>query len=985
MEFDEIAVMEGASSVAMNLFEHNRTAYEAVAAVLAETGKAAVVHPTGTGKSFIGFKLCEDHPDQTVCWLSPSDYIFRTQLENLSDASPDTVLDNVKYFTYARLMNMTDEEIVDIAPDYIVLDEFHRAGAEYWGAGVQKLIAAFPEAKLLGLSATAIRYLDNQRNMADELFDGNIASEMTLGEAIVRGILNPPKYVLSIFSYQDSLVKYEMRVKRTQSKAVRDKAEKYLEALRRALDKADGLDVIFDKHMTDRTGKYIIFCANYDAMLDAMGKVDEWFGKVDAAPHVYSVYSLDSTANRSFDEFRADNDTSHLRLLFCIDALNEGVHVENISGVILLRPTISPIIYKQQIGRALSASKTTVPVIFDIVNNIENLYSIDSIKEEMQTAIQYFREYDRDCDIVNDSFDVTDEVHECVELFNKLEETLTAPWDVMYLEAKRYYEANGDLLVPLAYINENGYRVGQWVNVQRVNYRKKQYMSESRIRRLEAIGMDWQTADERYWNDSYNKCKAYYETNHSLEGVRTADPHLAQWLVVQRQKYREGLLSEERIQLLNAVGMVWSYDTWEQFFEAAKRFYEANGHLDIQVGYITPDGLKLGRWFRTMRNMHRDGTLSEEKEKLLESIGMKWDSQIMRNWLKKYRLAKRYYEEHGDLNIKVKYIAPDGTHLGTWISMQRSHYNDGTLTDEQIELLEKIEMVWNRDDSRWESSYSYAVRYVENGGDINALPEDYLIDGFNLTSWIRAQRDRKKQGKMSHNRVKKLEKLGLCWEVYESFWNTNFESARQYFIEHGDLLVPIDYTTSDDGLKLGTWIRNQRTGYRTGKLSSDKIAKLESIGMVWDVETLYWENGINHAKAYYEAFGDLAVPQKYVAPDGYNLGTWLGTVRRSYRAGKLSAEKIKQLEALGVVWDPKEEGWMRGFRHAETYFAEHGNIKAGKGYVCSDAFRLGEWLVHQRNNYRKGIMKNKQLEMLKKIGFMEHLAGTRLGATIQTG
>ena len=534
----------------MNLFEHNRFAYSSVATMLAETGKAAVIHPTGTGKSFIGFKLCEDHPDQTVCWLSPSDYIFRTQLENLSEASPDTVLNNVKYFTYARLMNMTDEEIAEIAPDYIVLDEFHRAGAEYWGAGVQKLLSAYPQARLLGLSATAIRYLDNQRNMADELFDGNIASEMTLGEAIVRGILNPPKYVLSIFSYQDSLVKYEMRVKKAQNKAVKDKAEKYLEALRRALDKADGLDVIFDKHMTERTGKYIIFCANYDAMLDAMGKVNEWFGKVDAAPHVYSVYSLDSTANKSFDEFRADNDASHLRLLFCIDALNEGIHVENVAGVILLRPTISPIIYKQQIGRALSASKTTVPVIFDIVNNIENLYSIDSIKEEMQIAIQYFREYDRDYDIVNDNFDVIDEVRECVELFNELEETLTASWDMMYLEAKRYYEENGDLLVPQAYINDNGYRVGQWVNVQRVNYRKKQFLSESRIRRLEAIGMDWQTADERFWNESYQKCKLYFAQNGSLEGIRTADPHLAAWLVLQRKKHKEELLSTEKIQLL---------------------------------------------------------------------------------------------------------------------------------------------------------------------------------------------------------------------------------------------------------------------------------------------------------------------------------------------------------------------------------------------------------------------------------------------------
>ena len=172
MEFDEIAVMGGANRVAMNLFEHNRTAYEVVSAVLAETGKAAVVHPTGTGKSFIWFKLCEDHPDQTVCWLSPSDYILRTQLENLSVASPDTVPDNVKYFTYARLMNMTDEEIAEIAPDYIVLDEFHQAGSEYLGAGVQKLIAAFPEAKLPGLSATAIRYLDNQRNMAHETHQG---------------------------------------------------------------------------------------------------------------------------------------------------------------------------------------------------------------------------------------------------------------------------------------------------------------------------------------------------------------------------------------------------------------------------------------------------------------------------------------------------------------------------------------------------------------------------------------------------------------------------------------------------------------------------------------------------------------------------------------------------------------------------------------------------------------------------------------------
>ena len=96
--------------------------------------------------------------------------------------------------------------------------------------------------------------------MADELFDGNIASEMTLGEAIVRGILNPPKYVLSVYSYQKDLEKYQRKISRTRSKPVRDAAEKYLDALRRALDMADGLDEVFAKHMASHNGKYIVFC-----------------------------------------------------------------------------------------------------------------------------------------------------------------------------------------------------------------------------------------------------------------------------------------------------------------------------------------------------------------------------------------------------------------------------------------------------------------------------------------------------------------------------------------------------------------------------------------------------------------------------------------------------------------------------------------------------------------------------------------------------
>jgi superfamily II DNA or RNA helicase len=101
------------------LFAHNQHAYNAVADMLSETGRAAVIHPTGTGKSFIGFKLCEDQPDKCVCWLSPSSYIFKTQLENLARVSSGYQSENIKFFTYAKLAILEQEELETIRPDYI--------------------------------------------------------------------------------------------------------------------------------------------------------------------------------------------------------------------------------------------------------------------------------------------------------------------------------------------------------------------------------------------------------------------------------------------------------------------------------------------------------------------------------------------------------------------------------------------------------------------------------------------------------------------------------------------------------------------------------------------------------------------------------------------------------------------------------------------------------------------------------------------------
>ena len=408
-----------ADNSGIKLFEHNEAAYISAVRMLKETGKAAVIHPTGTGKSFIAFKLCYDNANKKICWLSPGEYIFKTQCENLT-ATGSAVPNNIAFFTYAKLMLMSDAELEEIKPDYIILDEFHRCGAEMWGQGVKRLLNLYSDTPILGLTATNIRYLDNRRDMADEL------------------------------------------------------------------------DKVFAKHMPKSGGKYIVFCASFDHMNEMADKAKEWFAKVDTEPHIYKAYSNDPAASKAFSAFKADV-SKHLKLLYSIDMLNEGIHVDDIDGVILLRPTVSPIIYKQQIGRALSTGKKSNPVIFDIVLNIENLYSIGAVEEEMQIATAYYRSLGEESSIVNDSFSIYDEVKDCRELFSRLNDVLAVSWQTMFEQAKKYYSENGDLEVPARFITNDGYSLGHWIYNQRVVRKGQQTgnLSEEQIEKLNSIGMRW--------------------------------------------------------------------------------------------------------------------------------------------------------------------------------------------------------------------------------------------------------------------------------------------------------------------------------------------------------------------------------------------------------------------------------------------------------------------------------------------------------------
>lgn len=771
----------------MTLYEHNQTAYEAALRMLEKTGKAAVIHPTGTGKSFLAFHLCEEHPESRVCFLSPSEYIFRTQKENWA-AAGGSVPENILFFTYAKLLLMEAEELARLQPDFIVLDEFHRCGARMWGQGVVRLLAAYPKVPLLGLSATNVRYLDNRRDMAEELFDGNIASEMSIGEAIVRGILTPPKYVLSLYSCRMEVERMEARVQAAKNKAVQAEAGVQLERLRRVLEQADGVKEVFRKHLPDPHGKYLLFCTNFEHLQKMKKQVPEWFGFADAEPHLYTVYAEDTQAQKEFAAFKAD-ESDHLRLLFCIDMLNEGIHVEDINGVVLLRPTVSPIVYKQQIGRALSVGKKKNAVIFDIVLNIESLYSIGTIEEEMQLAVNFYRTHGQEEKVVQEHFRIVDEVQDCRKLFRRLNDTLNASWNLMYRMAEQYYRENGDLEVPKRYVTEEGYTLGAWVAAQRRVYAGKLSggLTKEQIEKLDAIGMRWQGAKEAAWERFYAAAKAYYREHGDLlvsvnekeyQGVA-----LGKW-IAQLRAYQKGggscvYLTPERVAALEEIGMVWNVPDycWERNYQAAKVYFEANGSLQMPHDYVDAGGVHLGAWLAKQRaakqQMAEGGAAPEAgltKEQLakLDALGMQWSTRHDGVWRKNFEEACRYKEKYGNLEAPAAYVTENGCRLGRWLRHQRDAYRAGTLSAERMEKLSALGLVLEAEDA-WESKFNLARSYYEAHGDLK-MKSNYVVEGVWLARWLREQTARMNGKITSRSRtakaltpvqVGKLESIGV--------------------------------------------------------------------------------------------------------------------------------------------------------------------------------------------------------------------------------
>jgi hypothetical protein len=492
---------------------------------------------------------------------------------------------------------------------------------------------------------------------------------------------------------------------------------------------------------------------------------------------VYSVYAEDPSASEDFVAFKQDT-SDHLKLLVCIDMLNEGVHVEDISGVILFRPTVSPILYKQQIGRALSANRRKDPVILDIVNNFDNLYSISAVQEEMRDAAVYYRDLGEGARVATEGFEIVDEVRDCRQLFQALQKSLSAPWGHYFTAAKAYHKQHGNLNVPAPYKTERGLSLGSWLHTQRRIRAGKAtgHLTDQQVAKLDSLGMVWDASHETDWARKLARAQAYYEANGHLncrcDHVLEDGFALGAWLARIRTLRNQGLLESDRIEQLDAMGMVWDKadPRWTRNYESARRFYEANGHLDVPSQYVDAGGIRLGAWIHYTRDGKGRRALTQEQTERLDAIGMIWGSKSDLTWNRKYEEAKAYHLEHGDLDVPAHHITPRGTALGRWVYLQRQarlHPDKQTarLTEQRIAKLVAIGMNWVQEYGAWNAIYERAHDYYNHHGCLPLSQKYVTEDGVWLGKWLYTQRrvlEGQAQGKcLTEAQVEKLRAIGL--------------------------------------------------------------------------------------------------------------------------------------------------------------------------------------------------------------------------------
>lgn len=917
---------EDTTTMSMTLNPVNEAAFQKAVQSLETLNRAAVFHPTGTGKSCIAWKVVEAHPQTTFFWLVAGAQRLALRQAELTRYNGGTLPGNVRFCDCEKLAAATPEQWVRLGeqkPGCIVLDCYHELSAVCWAQSVQKLLRMCPQAKVLGLG------VPNGAPVcaaAQELFADCIVSHMTVTEAMAAGTMPVPSaYAALLWPQEEELATLRARIKNLCMPKGDTSLRVQYEELSWSLRQVENLTVLLPRLLSDTSGHYLVLfeSAAYQEKLGT--ELEQLLRTVDPAVRFYAADHACFADSAAVETFLSDTAPGP-KVLLCVNAPGVQQPLEGLAGVILVRQSSLMSTFKQMLCRALVAAGSRSVPVFDLVAQFEGLGNGRTLQRDCTEAMTR-------AGSKTPGFRQERPMQQTYRLYGKLRREMEARWEMLCQAAADAAAKEGTLELPRSYTIHSGVPVGKWLELQRQVQagQRPGRLTAEQAAKLEKLGIRWNHRLETAWEKGFASAQKY-RTEHGdlLVPVRYRDKNdfaLGEWIVYNRQRYLGGNLTQNRIERLEAIGMVWSTsnDLWEQNYAAATQYYLEHGDLEVPIKYETPSGFGLGVWLGAQRAAHKAGELPQEQVERLDALGMDWTNRNDRKWMSLYDVAAAYYHEHGNLNVPSEYVTPDGVLLGKWVARQRYAYlnpdrSSARVTPERKALLDKLGMVWEKYDP-WQERYDLALAYKTEHGDLE-IPSVYKTeDGVWLGSWVSRQRQALNSGSsaLSSERRKLLRTLfkgerrpsdpaADHGTVREANWERNFRSAARYARKYKHLLVPASYVDSD-GVRLGVWISNLRAARKNRpdsyQVTPAHIKKLNSIGMVWDARDAKWGTAYQQAKAYYKAHGNLHAAANYKSDEtGFCLGDWLRRMREwdTTHDPKLTPERRAMLDKIGMEW-----------------------------------------------------------------------------------
>lgn len=958
----------------VELFKHNKTAYEKVQEVLKENDRACVVHATGTGKSFIALKLIydflEENPDRKIVFLAPLSGIGEQIKEHISTMDlPEETFENVEFNNYQSLIAKTREEIESIEYDLLILDEFHHIGAPEWTKRLEILIDSNPNSKIFGMSATSVRAFGTKReeDVAETFFKGNVASRFDLAEAIATGVLPEPNYHSALTILEGDCEELESKIDNGfASPEEKEEYKRILADIRKKVAEGESADELIRNNIKP-TGKYIYFCPKGSDLSVLQENIRNIMSNVDSdSIEFYQVHSSEQTdkinnlnANSFYHNTTIDGKdaSGKLRIMFAIDMYNEGIHVPDIDGVIMGRATKSDITFYQQLGRALAVRKKAdgsderiePPLVIDLMGNfkeIKRLYlRVEARKHENESKQRERNPYEKhEKDKYEINFGLSEEI---IDLLSSLEQIRTA-CEFKLSDSERlkelceYIEKNGRLPKWDEQTQFSDGRVmSNWVAVNKKDIIELSEKGNELAKKIvEQFRLDPEEQFLIYIEEALTFCQKnkgipkWDETSITFSN----GTQMFSWLQTYKDKILE--LSQQGNELakkLYGYYLPTNDELFDLHVDEMYQFIKKNGGLPKKsLNLKFSDGKLMSAWLNKNKSkIAQYASDGSEKAKLIteqQQKSSKGAGKSIRT-IERIKEILDYYDKNGTLpSDDVRFES--GANIMQWLKAKPNKDAIQELINQKNpEALKLIEIQEQFTSSAiFEGKLKEAYTYIKAHSKVPSNVEVKFSDGSDMYSWLLTYKPKIIEYAQSENELAKAivdvqYDPTIVRSGSEDIYVARIHELLEFYKENGRLPKSSDKVRFTDGRIMFSWMNDNKDAINEKGQLGDELSKTAYELIYRNSDAGRFELKCSELLQYYSQASTLPTREEGKFSDGSSMYHFISNMAKKIYENRDTNPVVNQLAEILLANNPNYFNKVKAFKQAEEMFDASSEFK----------------------------------------------------------